>query len=265
MLLTLLKSTRLIWAAKNVHMYLLALTYAYFAEIILNPLQILEGLIIVSLLWGALYSLNDLTDLEVDRKDKTKYNRAFIQQYIDPKIVILFVATILIIVFAISIITLPPLFTIIILLMVINQLLYTLPPVRLKDTGLAPFASTSTNNVLRIASCCVLLNNVLLVPISVYLLMFIAGMGTYLMYKEKSRSMNGLAVIFCLLLAYILMVGDMNMMQVLIVIVPPFLATIPLYLSNFFEKEKMVNLADFLYHKVVLIFYIACILLLLLL
>jgi len=75
--------------------------------------------------------------------------------------------------------------------------------------------------------------------------------------------MHGLAAIFCLLITYILLVGDMNVIQVMIIIVPSFLATIPLYLSNFFEKEKMINLADFLYHKVVLIFYLACIFVLL--
>ncbi|MDO9045437.1 MAG: prenyltransferase [Methanobacteriaceae archaeon] len=264
MIITLLKSTRLTWAAKNVHMYLLALTYAYFSQtIITNPLEILEGLILVSVLWGALYSLNDLTDLEVDKKDKSKINRAFIKDSIDPKIVLLFVGILGISVFCISILTLTPLFTIIILMMVINQLLYTLPPIRLKETALAPFASTATNNVLRVASCTVILGNILLVPLSVYLLMFVAGMGTYLMYKEKTKLMHGLAVIFCLLMAYILLVGDMNVIQVMIIIVPSFLATIPLYLSNFFEKEKMINLADFLYHKVVLIFYLVCILVLL--
>ncbi|PKL68898.1 MAG: prenyltransferase [Methanobacteriales archaeon HGW-Methanobacteriales-1] len=264
MIITLLKSTRLTWAAKNVHMYLLALTYAYFSQtIITNPLEVLEGLILVSILWGALYSLNDLTDLEIDKKDKSKINRAFIRDSIDPKIVLLFVGILCLSVFSISILTLTPLFTIIMLMMVINQLLYTLPPIRLKETALAPLASTSTNNVLRVASCTVILGNIFLVPLSVYLLMFVAGMGTYLMYKEKTKLMHGLAGIFCLLMTYILLVGDMNVIQVMIVILPSFLATIPLYLSNFFEKEKMINLADFLYHKVVLIFYLVCIFVLL--
>jgi 4-hydroxybenzoate polyprenyltransferase len=264
MIITLLKSTRLTWAAKNVHMYLLVLTYAYFFQLnISNPLQIIEGLILVSALWGALYSLNDLTDIEVDKNDNAKMNRAFIQKKIDPHLVVVFFVGLSSLVFIISLLTLSPLFSIIMLLMVINQLLYTLPPLRLKDTALAPLFSTGTNSVLRIASCCVLLGNILLVPLSVYLLMFIAGTGTYLMYKEKKKIMNGLSAIFCILLAYILLVGDMNLWQVLIVIVPPFLATIPLYLSNFFEKEKMINLADFLYHKVVLVFYIVCIIVLL--
>jgi hypothetical protein len=264
MIMTLLRSTRLTWAAKNVHMYLLVLTYAYFSQLTINnPLQIVEGLILVSALWGALYSLNDLTDIEIDRKDKSKKNRAFIKETIDPKLVLIFFITLTSLVFIISLLTMPPIFSIIMLLMVINQLIYTLPPIRLKDTALAPMFSTGTNSVLRIASCCVLLGNILLVPLSVYLLMFIAGTGTYLMYKEKKTIMNGLSAVFCILLAYILLVGDMNLLQVLIVIVPSFLATIPLYLSNFFEKEKMINLADFLYHKVVLVFYIVCIILLL--
>ena len=73
MIKTIIKSTRITWAAKNVNMYLLVLTYAYFADtVISNPFEILEGLILVSALWGDLYSLNDLTDLEHDKKDKEK-------------------------------------------------------------------------------------------------------------------------------------------------------------------------------------------------
>jgi len=64
MIKTLLKSLRLSWASKTVNMYLLALTYAYFTQVpVKNPLEILGGLLLVSILWGALYSLNDLTDL----------------------------------------------------------------------------------------------------------------------------------------------------------------------------------------------------------
>ncbi len=263
MILTLFKSTRLTWAAKNVHMYLLAITYAYVYQISFNPLKVIEGLILVSVLWGALYSLNDLTDLEIDRNDRNKRNRAFVQQPIDNKIVLIFIVFLIFSVFAISLATLNPLFTIIMLLMVINQLLYTLPPIRLKDTFLAPLNSTATNNFLRVASCSILLSNILLVPISVYLLMFVVGMGTYMMYKEKKKLMHGVSVVSCILMAYILLMGDMNIMQFLIIIVPPFLATIPLYLSNFFAQDQLIKQADFLYHKVVFIFYIVCIIVLL--
>jgi hypothetical protein len=244
-------------------MYLLAITYAYVYPISFNSLIVIEGLILVSVLWGALYSLNDLTDLEIDRKDRNKRYRAFVQQPIDNKIVLIFIVFLIFSVFAISLATLNPLFTIIMLLMVINQLLYTLPPIRLKDTILAPITSTATNNVLRVASCSILLSNILLVPVSVYLLMFLVGLGTYMMYKEKKKLMHGISILSCILMAYIFLMGDMNIMQFLIIIVPPFLATIPLYLSNFFAQDQLIEQADLLYHKVVFIFYIVCVVVLL--
>ena len=93
MIKTLIKSTRLSWASKNANMYLLALTYAYFsAKPINNPFEIILGLILVTVLWGALYTLNDLTDLDVDRRDRSKQNRAFIQDKVDKKFILLFFA-----------------------------------------------------------------------------------------------------------------------------------------------------------------------------
>ncbi|MEW6011293.1 MAG: UbiA family prenyltransferase [Euryarchaeota archaeon] len=257
MILTLLKSTRLSWTAKNIHMYLLVVTYAYYSHLTTTqPFKILGGLILVTLLWGALYALNDLTDLKSDSKDKIKSKRPFIQNKIRPEIIVLFILLLIILVFTLALIRFPASFTVILLLMIINQIIYTLPPLRLKDTSLAPFSSTGTNNVLRMASCSVLLGNVFLVPFSVYLLMFLAGMGTYLMYKEKKKQMLGVSILCCILLAYILLVGDMNSIQFLIIILPPVIATIPLYLSNFLDKDKMISWADFLYHKVVLVFYL---------
>ncbi len=88
-----IKSTRLSWASKNANMYLLALTYAYFsATPINNALEIIVGLILVTVLWGALYTLNDLTDLDVDRRDHLKKHRAFIQNNVDQKFIITFFA-----------------------------------------------------------------------------------------------------------------------------------------------------------------------------
>ena len=64
---SLLKSTRIGWASKTLNMFLLALSYAYFSGLIIkNPFEVLGGLILVCLLWGALYSLNDYTDIESD-------------------------------------------------------------------------------------------------------------------------------------------------------------------------------------------------------
>jgi 4-hydroxybenzoate polyprenyltransferase len=260
MIKTLIKSTRITWAAKNVNMYLLVLTYAYFAHIIINnPFEILEGLILVSALWGALYSLNDLTDLEPDRKDKTKQERPFIQEHVDRKWIILFCTIIVSSVFIISLATLMPVFTILLGLMLLNQIIYTVPPVRLKDTVLAPFFSTATNSVLRMASCAVLLGDVFIVPFSVYLFMYTASMGTYIMYKSKQRAASILTLISGIILVYALLVGDMNFIQFAVAVLPAFFATIPLYLSLFTQKDKMFVIADVLYHQIAMLFFMVCI------
>ena len=264
MIKTLIKSTRLSWASKNFNAYLLALTYAYFSGMtITNPFEILEGLLLVSVLWGALYSLNDLTDLEVDKKDYTKRNRAFIQNNVDEKWILIFSSFLIVAVFIIALTTLDPLFTIILGLMLLNQLIYTLPPVRLKDTIYAPFTSTATNSVLRIASCCVLLGNVLLVPLSVYFFMYMAGMATYVMYKSKQISASIVGAVAGISLIYVLYTGDMNIIQFAVAILPSFLAAIPLYLSVYIDKDKMTQIADILYHQVAMIFFLIVILIIL--
>ena len=260
MIKTLIKSTRISWAAKNVNMYLLVLTYAYFADaFISNPFEILEGLILVSALWGALYSLNDLTDIEEDVKDSQKKSRPFIQEHIERKWIITFCSVIIGVVFVVSILTLPMAFTVIILLMLLNQLLYTVPPIRLKDTILAPFFSTATNSVLRMASCAVLLGNIGIVPLSVYLFMYTGSMGTYIMYKSKQKLASVLTAITGIILLYAFINGDMNLVQFAVAVLPASFATLPLYLSLFTQKEKMFDIADMLYHQVAMIFFLVCI------
>ena len=260
MIKTLIKSTRITWASKTVNMYLLVLTYAYFTNMVIsNPYEIVEGLILVCVLWGALYSLNDLTDLEVDRKDSTKKERAFIQDNVEKEWIMLFFVVLGVIVFLISFATMKPEFTVILALMLLNQVIYTVPPIRLKNTILAPFASTATNSVLRIASCCVLLGNLFLVPLSVYFFMYMAGMATYVMYKLKTGQASIAGVIAAVALVYSLYFGYMNFLQFAVAVLPAFLATIPLYLSLFVEKDKLVYLADVLYHQIAMVFFIICI------
>ena len=262
MLKALLRSTRITWTAKNIHMYLLALTYANEYNLAFNPLEFLSGLVIVSILWGGLYSLNDLTDIEVDKKDRLKSNRPFIGGDVKPEMVVLFISALILFSLAFSMF-LSLVFTIILLLMVLNQLLYTLPPLRLKETPLAPLNSTATNNILRLASASLLLGGLSVVPASIYILMFTAGLGTYLMYKKKLKETTIVSIIFFLILYYAYHSHDISLSQILIVILPSFMATIPLYLSNIMEREKMIRLADISYHRMLSVFYLACIIILL--
>jgi len=261
MIKILIKSTRITWASKNFNMYLLALTYAYFTQLtIKNPFEILGGLALVSVLWGALYTLNDLTDIDLDLKDKRKHERAFVKYSLDKKFILYFIFILIFVVFLISIFAFPTDFTIILFLMVINQFIYTVPPLRLKETVLAPFFSTATNSVLRLASCAVLLGNLFLVPLSVYLFIYLAGMGTYFMYKSKSKKASLVGFIGGGVLLFILYSGNMNLFQFTLAILPSFLAAIPLYISLFTRENYMTHLADVLYHQVAFVFFFLCIL-----
>jgi hypothetical protein len=54
--------------------------------------------------------------------------------------------------------------------------------------------------------------------------------------------------------------GDMNLIQFAVAVLPAFLATIPLYLSLFTQKDKMFDIADVLYHEIAMVFFLICIL-----
>ena len=260
MIKTLLKSMRISWSSKTVNMFLLALTYAYFSNLIIgNPFKIIGGLILVCALWGALYSLNDLTDIKSDRNNPEKQNRAFIKDNIEKKWIISFIVGLISLIFIISIFTLNIYFSVIMGLMVVNQILYTVPPIRLKETRLAPFASTANNSVLRIASCCILLGNLFLVPLSVYLFMYTASFGTYLMYKGIPKLASLTGILAGIILLYLLYFNQINMIQLTVAILPSIIAGIPLYLSLFFKKDSMSKIADVLYHQVALVFFLICI------
>ncbi|MGA2675977.1 MAG: UbiA family prenyltransferase [Methanobacterium sp.] len=253
---SLLKSTRIGWASKTLNMFLLALSYAYFSGLIIkNPFEVLGGLILVCLLWGALYSLNDYTDIESDRSNPEKQDRAFVQDKVDKKSVYRFIVILIILVFIISIIFYSLLFTLILGLMLLNQILYTVPPFRLKNTILAPFTSTATNSVLRTASCCVLLGNLFIVPLPVYFFLYFAGMGTYSLYKSKKTFSQIIVFLGIITLGYIFYMGEMNLIQFSVAILPSIIAAIPLYLSLYFNKDKMMQLSDVIYHQVALVFF----------
>ena len=256
MIKSLLKSIRIGWASKTLNMFLLALSYAYFSGLIIkNPYEVLGGLILVCLLWGGLYSLNDYTDIESDRENPEKQDRAFIQEKVDEKSVLSFIVILIIIVFIISLIFYSLIFTLILGLMLLNQILYTLPPFRLKNTILAPFTSTATNYVLRTASCCVLLGNLFLVPLPVYFFIYFAGMGTYSLYKNKKIFSQIIVILGVITLGYIFYNGDMNLIQFGVAILPSLIAAIPLYLSLFISKDKLMHLSDVIYHQVALVFF----------
>jgi hypothetical protein len=118
--------------------------------------------------------------------------------------------------------------------MFLNQLLYTLHPIRLKETKFAPFFSTATNSVLRLASCAVLLGDVFLVPLSVYLFMYLAGMGTPTSCINQKTTYASLVGVMAGMVLFIHTFScDYELIQFAVAILPSFLAAIPFYLSLF--------------------------------
>jgi hypothetical protein len=93
----------------------------------------------------------------------------------------------------------------------------------------------------------------------VYFFMYTASFGTYLMYKGKPKTASLLGVITGLILIYTLYFGEINLIQLAVAVLPAIIAGIPLYLSLFYDKNRMARIADILYHQVSLVFFLGCI------
>lgn len=89
--------------------------------------------------------------------------------------------------------------------------------------------------------------------------MYTASLGTYLMYKGIPKIASIVGVLSGVILIYIFYLGDINLIQLSVAILPALLAGVPLYLSLFLSKDRLSNLADVLYHKVALVFFLICI------
>ncbi|MFC1801694.1 UbiA family prenyltransferase [Nanoarchaeota archaeon] len=97
-------------------------------------LLLLGTLIIAPLLYGALYTLNDFSDIKVDRLDSEKKNRAFASGMISPTQGLI-LAFLLILIALISGFFINKIFFYILLLMLVNQIVYSFKPTRLKKVA----------------------------------------------------------------------------------------------------------------------------------
>ncbi len=76
------------------------------------------------------------------------------------------------------------------------------------------------------------------------------------MYKSKQRAASVITLISGIILVYAFIKGDMNLVQFAVAVLPASLATIPLYLSLFTQKDKMFDIADVLYHQIAMLFFL---------
>lgn len=152
------------------------------------------GFISVASLWASLYALNDYTDRKLDAEHKVKKNRPIPSGKVSPNLALGFVAIMLCLSFGIAYLLGNFLLGLCLLIMVANQLFYTMEPYRLKSRKYLDFVSGSMiNPIFRYFSGMVLFvnseilfNNITpLLPLIFVVCMQFGGYSLYRLFSKK--------------------------------------------------------------------------------
>lgn len=174
------------WTKSLMNMSIAAIIAVYAANIEFSFPIFFYGFFSLALLWSGLYTLNDFTDRNQDAKHPVKRNRPIPSGKIPPSLALLFSLTLI----AISLymgFTINPIFLTCLVIMLANQLLYTVKPIQLKTKPVFDLISGSLINPLFRFYCgwalFVPAFNAPLLPI-----LFILGMqfGGYPLYRISS-------------------------------------------------------------------------------
>ncbi|MDO8634343.1 MAG: UbiA family prenyltransferase [archaeon] len=141
------------------------------------------------LLWGGLYTLNDVVDFEKDQKHAVKKNRPIPSGVVSPNMgFILFMVT-TIAAFAIGFFIIQkPLFILCLAAMLANQLLYTLKPFELKKKLFMDFVSGSLiNPFFRFYSGWFLVMGAFNAPLELVVFVIAIQFGGYSLYRLASK------------------------------------------------------------------------------
>ncbi len=142
------------------------------------------------LLWGGLYALNDWTDIEKDKHHPVKKERPLPSGIVSPNQG-LFIAVSFIILSLLVGWTINFLFFVCLIGMLLNQLLYTIPPIKLKEKPVLDLISGSLiNPIFRFYAGWVLFNPNFNAPI--LFLLFILGIqfGGYTLYRLSGKQVE---------------------------------------------------------------------------
>ena len=141
------------------------------------------------LLWGGLYSLNDWTDWEKDRKHPVKKCRPIPSGRVPPQIALIFSLSLLIIAFAIAYFYFSNIYFIICLTaMMINQTLYTMRPFSFKKIAVLDLISGSlVNPFFRFYSGWVIFQPNFNAPLEMVLFVVAIQFGGYTLYRLASK------------------------------------------------------------------------------
>jgi 4-hydroxybenzoate polyprenyltransferase len=182
------------WSKSLLNMFLAALMVYYIYNTTLDVVIFVAGFFSVAFLWSGLYALNDYTDYKIDLVHPTKKNRPIPSGKVTPKQG--FVFSILLIVFSFLIAFGLNNFLLVFCLgaMVINQLLYTTKPFRLKSRKIFDIISGSMiNPFFRYFSGIVLfvsLYRLQTYPFPILPILFVIGIqfSGYTLYRLFSKS-----------------------------------------------------------------------------
>ncbi len=121
------------WSKTLLNMTLAMLIVVYTYSGVINPLIFIEGFFSVALLWSGLYALNDWTDWKIDLIHDVKNKRPIPSGKVTPNQGIIFSIALILISFVIAFALQKDGLIICLIAMVVNQLLYTTKPFRLKS------------------------------------------------------------------------------------------------------------------------------------
>ncbi|MDD4251122.1 MAG: UbiA prenyltransferase family protein [Candidatus ainarchaeum sp.] len=134
------------WSKSLLNMFLAALMVYYIYNIFPNPIVFLIGFASVAFLWSGLYALNDYTDWKIDLLHPIKKNRPIPSGKVTPKQGFIFSIILILISFSITFLINNFLLFFCLSAMLLNQLLYTMEPYRLKSRKVFDVISGSMIN-----------------------------------------------------------------------------------------------------------------------
>ena len=182
------------WSKSLLNMWLAAMMAYYVFSFTIDFGLFVAGFISVAALWSALYALNDYTDRALDAKHKVKKKRPIPSGRVSPNQGLAFVIILLAVSFGIAYALGRFLLGLCLLVMLANQLLYTVKPFRLKSRKYFDFVSGSmVNPVFRYFSGMVLFvpagvlfsNFSPLLPLIFVICMQFSGYSLYRLFSKK--------------------------------------------------------------------------------
>ena len=143
------------------------------------------------LLWGGLYTINDITDIEKDKLHPFKKNRPLPSGKITKNSAKVFAAALIIAAFGIGIYINNIFFVVCLMAMAVNQFLYTLPPFELKKKPVLDLISGSAvNPFFRFFAGWVLFAGNLNAPLPVVYFLVAVNFGGFFLYRISSKKIE---------------------------------------------------------------------------